>query len=81
MIALAAVPTTGAKGTPLALMPNPFYPPYKAGAVAAGAQPVFMPCTSKNGFLPDLDSLTGDVLDRTAIFYPLLPCQSTGCGG
>ncbi len=78
MIALAAVPTTGAKGTPLALMPNPFYPPYKAGAVAAGAQPVFMPCTSKNGFLPDLDSLTGDVLDRTAIFYLCSPANPQG---
>ena len=79
MVALAAVPTARAdRAAPLALMPNPFYPPYKAGAVAAGAQPVFLPSTSRTGFLPDLDSLTGDMLDRTAIFYLCSPANPQG---
>ena len=78
MIALAAVPTSRAHRTPLALMPNPFYPPYKGGAVAAGAQPVFMSCTSNSGFLPDLDRLSADTLDRTAILYLCSPANPQG---
>ena len=78
MIALAAVPTTRVKAQPLALMPNPFYPPYKAGAVAAGAEPVFMSCTAESRFLPDLDRLSADTLDRTAIFYLCSPANPQG---
>ena len=78
MIALAAVPSSRARRSPLALMPNPFYPPYKGGAVAAGAQPVFMSCTSENGFLPELDKLSADILDRTAILYLCSPANPQG---
>ena len=78
MIALAAVPSSRARHTPLALMPNPFYPPYKAGAVAAGAQPIFMSCTSESGFLPNLDGLSADILDRTAILYLCSPANPQG---
>ena len=58
MIALAAVPRTLAGRTPAALLPNPFYQPYKGGAVAAGAEPVFLPCAATTDFLPDLGGLT-----------------------
>ncbi len=78
MIALAAVPSSGKDGPPLALMPNPCYPPYKAGAVAAGARPVFLPCTRASGFLPDLDALSGDILERTAILYLCSPANPQG---
>jgi len=78
MIALAAVPRAKAGGAPVALMPNPFYQPYKGGAVAAGAEPVFLSCTAETGFLPDLDAIPSDLLARTAIFYLCSPANPQG---
>lgn len=66
------------KGTPAILMPNPFYPAYAAGARAAGCEPVFLPTTRENGFLPDLDLLTAETLDRTVAFYLASPANPQG---
>lgn len=66
------------KGTPAILMPNPFYPAYAAGARAAGCEAVFLPTTRDNGFLPDLDSLTTETLDRTVAFYLASPANPQG---
>ena len=78
MIALAAVPRAKGSKTPVALLPNPFYQPYKGGAVCAGAEPVFLSCRRETNFLPDLDTLTPDVLERTAIFYLCSPANPQG---
>ena len=78
MIALAAVPRASGDKAPVALMPNPFYQPYKGGAVAAGAEPVFLSCTADTGFLPDLDAIPADTLARTAIFYLCSPANPQG---
>lgn len=66
------------KGTPAILIPNPFYPAYAAGARAAGCEPVFLPTTRENGFLPDLDSLDAQTLDRTVAFYLASPANPQG---
>lgn len=66
------------KGTPAILMPNPFYPAYAAGARAAGCEAVFLPTTRDNGFLPDLDSLSAETLDRTVAFYLASPANPQG---
>lgn len=66
------------KGTPAILMPNPFYPAYAAGARAAGCEAVFMPTTRENGFLPNLDSLSAETLDRTVAFYLASPANPQG---
>ena len=66
------------KGKPAVLMPNPFYPTYAAGARAAGCETVFLPATAKNGFLPDLDALSDDLLARTAAFYIASPANPQG---
>ncbi len=66
------------KGTPAILMPNPFYPAYAAGARAAGCEAVFLPTTRENGFLPDLDSLSAETLDRTVAFYLASPANPQG---
>src|SRR3954451_16553591 len=52
------------RGTPAILLPNPFYPAYGAGARAARCEPIFMPTTVANGFLPDLDALDEATLAR-----------------
>jgi len=78
MIALAAVPRASGGKVPAALMPNPFYQPYKGGAVAAGAEPVFLSCTAETNFLPDLDRTEPALLDRAAIFYLCSPANPQG---
>jgi N-succinyldiaminopimelate aminotransferase len=65
-------------GRPAILMPNPFYGAYEAGAVAAHAEPVFLPATAKTGFLPDLDSLSDELLSRTVAFYLASPANPQG---
>ncbi len=66
------------KGTPAILLPNPFYPAYAAGARAAGCEPVFLPTTRDNGFLPDLEALGDDLLARTVAFYIASPANPQG---
>ncbi len=66
------------RGTPAILMPNPFYPAYAAGARAAGCEAVFLPTTRDNGFLPDLDSLSIETLERTVAFYLASPANPQG---
>lgn len=63
---------------PLALMPNPFYQVYVGAAVIAGAEPVFMTATKETGFLPDLDALTPEMLDRTQVMYLCTPANPQG---
>lgn len=65
-------------GTPAILLPNPFYPAYGAGARAAGCEPVFLPTTRDNGFLPDLDAIDEAVLRRTAAIYLASPANPQG---
>ena len=65
-------------GTPAILLPNPFYPAYGAGARAAGCEPVFMPTTRNNGFLPDLDALDDATLSRTVAMYIASPANPQG---
>ena len=64
-------------GRPAILMPNPFCA-YEAGAVAAHAEPVFLPATASTGFLPDLDSLSDELLSRTVAFYLASPANPQG---
>ncbi|MGI9378000.1 MAG: aminotransferase class I/II-fold pyridoxal phosphate-dependent enzyme [Methyloligellaceae bacterium] len=63
---------------PCVLIPNPFYQCYLAGALSAQCQPVFLPTTREGGFLPDLESLDGKVLDRTIAFFLCSPSNPQG---
>jgi aspartate/methionine/tyrosine aminotransferase len=65
-------------GRPAILIPNPFYAVYAAGAVTAGCEPVYLAATAANGFLPDLDSLSDDLLARTVAFYIASPANPQG---
>jgi aspartate/methionine/tyrosine aminotransferase len=59
-------------------MPNPFYPAYGAGARAAGCEPIYLPATLANGFLPDLDTLDEATLARTVAMYIASPANPQG---
>lgn len=66
------------QGRPAILMPNPFYPAYGAGALAADCEPILLPTTRDNGFLPDLDALDAATLSRTVAFYLASPANPQG---
>lgn len=65
-------------GAPAVLIPNPFYAAYSAGAAAAECEPVYLPSRRENGFLPDLDALTGDLLARTVVCFIASPSNPQG---
>jgi N-succinyldiaminopimelate aminotransferase len=65
-------------GKPAMLIPNPFYAVYAAGTVAAECEPVYLDATAENGFLPDLDALSPELLARTTAFYLASPANPQG---
>jgi aspartate/methionine/tyrosine aminotransferase len=66
------------RGPPVILIPNPFYAAYWAGADVAGCEPVYLSATAETDFLPDLDSLSDDLLARTVAFYLASPSNPQG---
>ncbi|HCS12642.1 MAG: hypothetical protein COS82_03645 [Zetaproteobacteria bacterium CG06_land_8_20_14_3_00_59_53] len=60
------------------LMPNPMYQIYLGGAILAGAEPYFMPCTPATGFAPDLAAVPEEVWRNTAFIYVCSPSNPTG---
>ena len=75
---LALCPETKNGQRPVVLMPNPFYQVYAVAALAAGAEPVYVPATAANGFLPDYASLDPKLLDRVALAYICSPANPQG---
>ena len=63
---------------PWVMMPNPMYQIYLGAAITAGGKPYLQPCTEETGFSPDLDSITDDVWDNTALVYVCSPSNPTG---
>lgn len=76
--ALALCPETKRGRQPAVLMPNPFYQVYAVAALAAGAEPVFVPATATTGYLPDYSSLPAELLDRVAVAYLCSPSNPQG---
>lgn len=68
----------GAKSNSAALLPNPFYHAWRAGALGAGGEIVMLDALAENGFLPDLDELPESLLARTTIFYICSPTNPHG---
>jgi succinyldiaminopimelate transaminase len=64
----------------LIVVPQPAYPVYERGAVFAGKEVVELPLHAADSFLPDLDAVSADVWERTAILwlnYPNNPTAAT----
>ena len=76
--AMALCPEAKGGQPPLVLMPNPFYQVYAVAALSVGAEPCYLPATGETGFLPDLDAIASETLDRTAIFYLCSPSNPQG---
>tara|TARA_B100000902_G_C27319895_1_gene923676 strand:+ start:499 stop:1731 length:1233 start_codon:yes stop_codon:yes gene_type:complete len=63
---------------PVILIPNPFYQCYLAAALAADAEPVFVPALPSNHFLPDFSKLSPKILNRTSILIICSPSNPQG---
>ena len=79
----ACLPAAGrkeVKGRPAILMCNPYYSAYLGGALAVGAEPVFLNATKETGFLPDLDELARDaaLMARTVALFICSPANPQG---
>lgn len=61
-----------------ALIPDPCYPPYRSGTLFAGGTPHLLPLEEKRGFLPDFESVPGDVLKKSKIIFVNYPNNPTG---
>ncbi len=72
------MPVSKAGGKPVVAMPNPFYQCYAAAALAAGAEPLYVPSRKQNGFLPDYAALPGAILQRLAAVYICSPSNPEG---
>ena len=62
------------------LVPDPGYPIFFAGPLVAGAEIVTMPLKPENAYLPDLDAISPEILQRTKIMilnYPNNPLAAT----
>ena len=59
------------------LFPDPGYPVYQSATLFAGGVPVAMPLLKENGFLPDLDAIPNDVLQRTRLMFLNYPNNPT----
>ncbi len=65
-------------GGDLALLPDPGYAPYAAGARLAGADYVTFPLLAENGFLPDFAAIPTAVADRARLIWLNYPNNPTG---
>ncbi|MFQ5341403.1 MAG: LL-diaminopimelate aminotransferase [Anaerolineae bacterium] len=62
----------------IALVPDPGYPTYRMGTVLADADSYPMPLLARNGFLPDLDAIPADVVERARVLWLNYPNNPTG---
>ena len=68
----------GAKENAAALLPNPFYHAWRAGALGAGGEIIMLNASVETGYLPDLDTIEEAVFQRATIFYICSPTNPHG---
>ena len=62
----------------VALAADPGYPVYTSGPPLAGAEAVLMPLVPELGFIPDLDAIPEDALERARLMFLNYPNNPTG---
>ena len=68
----------GTKPNAVALVTNPFYHAWRAGALASGGEIQFLNSGANHNFLPDLTAIDADVLARTTLLYLCSPTNPHG---
>lgn len=59
------------------LVPDPGYITYTRGARLAGGEPYYLPLLPERGFLPDLQAVPNEILDRAKLFWLNYPNNPT----
>lgn len=62
------------------LVPDPGYPVYSMSTMIAGGKPYYMPLTTENEFLPDLDAIPSTVTSKATMMWLNYPNNPTGAG-
>jgi len=75
--AVAHIPLAFVNPGDVVLYTDPGYPVYKIGAEFAGGEPYPLPLKAENDFLPDLDSIPADVLQKAKLFFFNYPNNPT----
>ncbi|MDC3235281.1 aminotransferase class I/II-fold pyridoxal phosphate-dependent enzyme, partial [Candidatus Puniceispirillum sp.] len=68
----------GSKANAAALVTNPFYHAWRAGALASGGEIIYLNSGANHNFLPDLNALDSATLDRTCILFLCSPTNPQG---
>ena len=74
---IAHIPLAFVNPGDVVLCPDPAYPVYNIGAFFAGGVPYFMPLKEENGYLPDLQAVPKDVLQRARLLFLNYPNNPT----
>ncbi|HOL21630.1 MAG TPA: LL-diaminopimelate aminotransferase [bacterium] len=61
----------------ISLVPEPGYPVYHIGTILAEGQPYFMPLKVENKFLPELNKIPQDILNKARILFLNYPNNPT----
>lgn len=59
------------------LVPDPCYPPYRAGTIFAGGEALYMPLLESRKFLPDLKSINHHLLHKAKMIFINYPNNPT----
>ncbi len=66
------------KKNPIAVLTNPFYHAWRAGAIESGSKVHWLNASKENEYNPDLDSLSVKTLKSTTIMYLCFPSNPHG---
>ncbi|MBI2831698.1 MAG: LL-diaminopimelate aminotransferase [Chloroflexi bacterium] len=61
----------------IALVPDPGYPVYSVSTMLAGGTSFFLPLLEKNNFLPDLNAIPSDILNKAKLLWLNYPNNPT----
>lgn len=78
LLATWLVPHEKNGARPIVAMPNPYYHVYGTGALATGAESLYLPANRDTGFLPDIDALDSATLERLAALFVCSPANPQG---
>lgn len=63
------------------LVPNPGYPTYSSATYLAGAEPIYYPLDENNGWAPDWNNISPELLSEAKLMWVCYPHMPTGAKG
>ena len=66
------------KKNSVAILTNPFYHAWKAGAIESGSKIIWVNAKSDNNYNPNIESLSEEILEATTIMYLCFPSNPHG---